>query len=97
MKKIVMLVVALVLASSLASGQSILERLRQKGREVIENAVTGGANQQEEQPEQPQQRLSFSLIQGKPYATWTLLATTVLVKVRPEEESHSCQFSLSVE
>lgn len=49
MKRIVMLVVALVLASSLASGQSILERLRQKGREVIENAVTGN-NEGQEQP-----------------------------------------------
>ena len=66
MKKIVMLVVALVLASSLASGQSILERLRQKGREVIENAVTGGANQQEEQPEQPAEEVQEAPEQQQP-------------------------------
>ena len=46
MKRILLLIVALMLACSLASGQSILERLRQKGREVIENVVTGNNNEQ---------------------------------------------------
>ena len=52
MKRILLLIVALMLACSLASGQSILERLRQKGREVIENVVTGQNNNQQEQTEQ---------------------------------------------
>ena len=51
MKRIVLLIVALVLASSIASGQNILERLRQRGREVIENVVTGN-NNEAEQPEE---------------------------------------------
>jgi outer membrane protein OmpA-like peptidoglycan-associated protein len=55
MKKIVMLVVALMVASSLASGQSIFERLRQKGREVIENAVTGENGEEEEAVEEEHQ------------------------------------------
>ena len=54
MKRILLLIVALMLACSLASGQSILERLRQKGREVIENVVTGQNNNQQEEAEQPE-------------------------------------------
>ena len=38
MKRILLLIVALMLACSLASGQSILQRLKQNGREVIETA-----------------------------------------------------------
>ncbi len=68
MKKIVMLVMALTLASSLASAQSILERLRQKGREVIENAVTGGANQQEAQAEEPAEEVQEAPEQPQPAA-----------------------------
>lgn len=54
MKRIVLLIVALMLACSLASGQSILERLRNRGREVIENVVNGSNNEQAEevQPEE---------------------------------------------
>ena len=52
MKRIVLLIVALMLACSLASGQSILERLRNRGREVIENVVKGSGNEQTEE-EQP--------------------------------------------
>ena len=54
MKKLILLALALVLAGSVASGQSILERLRQKGREVIENVVTGQNNNQQEEAEQPE-------------------------------------------
>ncbi len=59
MKRILLSLAALVLAGSLASGQSLLERLREKGREVVENAVSGEHNrrsQQEEEEAQPQQR-----------------------------------------
>ena len=52
MKKIVLIAAALMLTGSLASAQSILERLRQRGREVIENVVTGQNNNQQEQTEQ---------------------------------------------
>ena len=52
MKKIVLIAAALMLTGSLASGQSILERLRQKGREVIENVVTGNNNEEQAQPEE---------------------------------------------
>ena len=59
MKRIVLLSVALVLSASLASGQNILERLRQKGQEVLENAVNGRQEEQQEeeevQEEQPRQ------------------------------------------
>ena len=51
MKKIVLVIVALMLASSIASGQSLLEHLRNKGREVLENVVTGG-NEKTEQSEE---------------------------------------------
>ncbi len=51
MKKIILLALALVLAGSVASGQSILERLKQKGREVIENVVTGNENESQEAEE----------------------------------------------
>jgi OOP family OmpA-OmpF porin len=49
MKRIVMLALALVLACSIASGQNILERLKQKGREVLENVVTNNENEQQQE------------------------------------------------
>ena len=55
MKRILLLIVALMLACSLASGQSILERLKQRGREVIENVVTGQNNNQQQEQTQVEQ------------------------------------------
>ena len=62
MKRILLLIVALMLACSLASGQSILERLRQKGREVIENAVTGQNNNQQQEQTQVERHREYRQI-----------------------------------
>ena len=68
MKKIVLVIVALMLASSIASGQSIFERLRRAGREVIENAVTGNNEEQTEEEqveaEEPAEEVHEHAAQG---------------------------------
>ena len=64
MKKIVLVIVALMLASSIASGQSIFERLRNKGREVIENAVTGNNEEEQTEEEQPEEEVHEHAAQG---------------------------------
>ena len=64
MKKIVLLIVALMLASSIASGQNILERLRQRGREVIENVVTGNNNEAEQPEEEEEVHQSAPAVKG---------------------------------
>ena len=53
MKRIVLLMVALVLSGSFVSGQSLRERLRQRGQELLENAV-GGREKEEQQEEEAQ-------------------------------------------
>ena len=63
MKKIVMLALALMLASSIASGQSIFERLRRAGREVVENAVSGN-NEEQSEEEQPEEEVHEHAAQG---------------------------------
>ena len=64
MKKIVLVIVALMLASSIASGQSIFERLRRAGREVVENAVNGGNNEEQSEEEQPEEEVHEHAAQG---------------------------------